>query len=92
MGTIIFKREFTVYSFYRDIQNAAGAGNSDAEYERLKLRLQDAQQKLEKVLSEKSDVGQHGPHKTGKTYATASLEFLDCTLLVEIIITLSTVD
>ena len=56
-----------MYAHYcRDIQNAAGAGNSDAEYERLKLRLQDAQQKLDKVLSEKSDVGQQGPLKTGR--------------------------
>ena len=45
-------------------------GTATPEYERLKLRLQDAQQKLDKVLSEKSDVGQQGPHKTGKDYTT----------------------
>ena len=65
LGLEIYDLNRLYVHYYRDIQNAAGAGNSDAEYERLKLRLQDAQQKLDKVLSEKSDVGQQGPHETG---------------------------
>ncbi len=50
----------------RDIQSVAGAGAGQDDYERLKRRLYEAQQKLDKVLSEKSETQDMAPLGTDR--------------------------